>query len=136
LANLVKDWENIIPEGLAVHIRYKDPVAERGKSPLTRETLGWLTHEIGGCFCIEHDRTVENIQYPGGSGNGLILQKSCILEIRVICETDKRERTGRSILKRFFNFFFKKISTTKIHSKFGFSESKINQKLQRLIITG
>jgi hypothetical protein len=117
LANLVQNWEKIPLEGLAVHIRYKDPIA-RDKGVPIRETLGWLTRKVGDCFCIEHDRTIENLQYSGGSGNGLILQKSCILDIRVIYETDKRGRTGRPILKRFLNYFFKKKFTTRIKSDF------------------
>ena len=118
MANLVEDWEHKAPEGLAVHIRYKDPVSKSNNSALTRETLSWLTHEIGGCFCIEHDRTVENIQYPGGSGNGLILQKNCIIEIQVICQKEKQKGTGRSILKRFLNYYFKEKFTTRIKSGF------------------
>jgi hypothetical protein len=68
-------------------VRYKDhvlfkniqqPIAEAAE----RETVGWLTKETGEIMLIEHDRTVPNLQIPCGQGNGVIIPKSCIIEIR------------------------------------------------------
>ena len=70
----------------AVYIRYKDhvlfkniqqPVAEA----VERETVGWLTRETDEILLIEHDRTIPNAQIPSGQGNGVIILKSCIIEI-------------------------------------------------------
>lgn len=72
--------------GSAVYIRYKDhvlyknieqPVAEA----VERETIGWLTKQTDEIMLIEHDRTVPNAQIPNGQGNGIIILKSCIIEI-------------------------------------------------------
>jgi hypothetical protein len=73
--------------GSAVYIRYKDhvlfkniqqPIAEA----IERETIGWLTKQNEEIMLIEHDRTVPNPQIPSGQGNGVIILKSCIIEIR------------------------------------------------------
>ena len=70
-----------------VYVRYKDhviyknilqPIAEAAE----RETVGWLTKQNEEIMLIEHDRTIPNAQIPSGQGNGIILLKNCILEIR------------------------------------------------------
>ena len=80
-----------IPLGSAVYIRYLDHVLFKNtpdavEDAAERETIGWLTQETGKLLCIQHDRTVEGFQYSSGSANGIVLRKSCILEIRAICE--------------------------------------------------
>jgi hypothetical protein len=73
--------------GSPVYIRYKDhvlfknilqPIAEA----VERETIGWLTKQTDEIMLIEHDRTIPNAQLPSGQGNGVIILKSCIIEIR------------------------------------------------------
>ena len=78
-----------IPKGSIVHIRYKDHVLFRNthqpiEDAMERETVGWLTQETGDLLCIQHDRTVENPHYSSGTASGLVLLKSCVLEIRVL----------------------------------------------------
>jgi len=71
--------------GSAVYIRYKDhvlfkniqqPIAEA----IERETIGWLSKENRELILVEHDRTVPQ-RLPSGQGSGIIILKSCILEI-------------------------------------------------------
>ena len=73
--------------GSAVYVRYKDHVLFRNiKQPIAdaveRETIGWLTKQTEEIILIEHDRTIQNAQLPSGQGSGLIILKSCVLEIR------------------------------------------------------
>jgi len=79
--------DKAIPKGSAVYIRYKDHILFRNTAkPIAdaaeRETLGWLTQENNELLCIQHDRTIESLQHSSGTASGLILLKSCILEIR------------------------------------------------------
>jgi hypothetical protein len=74
-------------EGSAVYVRYKDHVLFRNiqrpiADAIERETVGWLTKQDTEIVLIEHDRTIPNAQIPSGSGSGLIILKSCIIEIR------------------------------------------------------
>ena len=95
-----------IPLGSAVYIRYKDHVLfRRIKNPVTRhaerETVGWLIGEDPEAICIHWDRNVKRLPYQKTSSNsGLLILKSCILEIQEIplqrkrsgslsCRTDK-----------------------------------------------
>ncbi|RLI46039.1 hypothetical protein DRO69_03970 [Candidatus Bathyarchaeota archaeon] len=78
-----------IPKGSIVYIRYKDHVLYRNtpenlENAAERETIGWLTQETGELLCIQHDRTVESLNYSSGTASGLVLLKSCILEIRAL----------------------------------------------------
>ena len=78
-----------IPRGSAVYIRYLDHVLYRNtpealENAAERETIGWLTQENKELICIQHDRTIENLQYASGTASGLVLLKSCILEIRAL----------------------------------------------------
>jgi hypothetical protein len=78
-----------IPKGSAVYIRYKDHVlfknvAKPVEDAAERETLGWLTQETDELLCIQHDRTAENPHCSSGTASGLLLLKSCILEIRML----------------------------------------------------
>ena len=73
--------------GSAVYIRYKDHVLFKNiqqpmEEAMERETIGWLSKENGEIILVEHDRTMPNLQLNGGQGSGLIILKSCILEIR------------------------------------------------------
>jgi hypothetical protein len=71
----------------AVYVRYKDHVLYKNvQQPIAeaveRETIGWLTKQTDEIMLIEHDRTIPNAQIPSGQGNGVIILKSCITEIR------------------------------------------------------
>jgi hypothetical protein len=73
--------------GSAVYVRYKDHVLFKNiQQPIAeaveRETIGWLTKQNDEILLIEHDRTIPNPQIPSGQGNGVIILKSCIVEIR------------------------------------------------------
>ncbi|MEM2110849.1 MAG: hypothetical protein QXX08_03110 [Candidatus Bathyarchaeia archaeon] len=79
-----------VPLGSAVYVRYKDhvvfknvpePVAEAAE----RETVGWLTKQNEEIMLIEHDRTVQNLETSSGQGNGIVILKNCVLEIRLLC---------------------------------------------------
>jgi hypothetical protein len=83
------EMSEVIPKGSIVYIRYKDHVLYRDEAqPLKDaaecETVGWLTQETGDLLCIQHDRTIESIKYSSGKASGLVLLKSCILEIRAL----------------------------------------------------
>jgi hypothetical protein len=72
--------------GSAVYVRYKDHVLFKNiKQPMAeaveRETIGWLSKQTDEIMLIEHDRTIPNPQIPSGQGNGVIILKSCIIEI-------------------------------------------------------
>jgi len=78
-----------IPLGSAVYIRYLDHVLFRNtpealEKPAERETIGWLTQETKELICIQHDRTIESLNYAIRTASGLVLLKSCILQIRVL----------------------------------------------------
>lgn len=73
--------------GSVVYVRYKDHVLFKNiQQPIAdaieRETIGWLTKQDTEIILIEHDRTIPNAQIPSSSGSGLIILKSCIIEIR------------------------------------------------------
>jgi hypothetical protein len=72
-----------------VYVRYKDhviyknilqPIAEAAE----RETIGWLTKQNEEILLIEHDRTLQRDKMPCGQGNGIIILKSCVLEISLL----------------------------------------------------
>src|SRR3990170_6543084 len=77
-----------IPQGSVVYVRYKDHVLFRNTKPIKdaaeRETVGWLTQETNELLCVQHDRTVESLNYSSGTASGLVLMKSCVLEIRAL----------------------------------------------------
>ena len=78
-----------IPKDSVVYIRYKDHVLFKNtprpvKDAAERETVGWLTQETRDLLCLQHDRTVEGPHCSGGTASGLLLLKSCILEIRAL----------------------------------------------------
>ncbi len=98
-----------VPSGSVVYVRYKDHVLYRNQpKPLEdaaeRETIGWLGKQNSELICVEHDRTVQDLNLPSGSGNGVLILKRCILELRELplqrkrngslsCQTDKLEGT-------------------------------------------
>ena len=95
-----------IPEGSVVYIRYLDHVLYKNtpnavKEAAERETVGWLTHENDKLLCIENDRTLQKLPYSSGSGSGLVLLKSCILEIRVL---RLQKESGWSLISRNTDF--------------------------------
>jgi len=78
-----------IPKGSVVYIRYKDHVLFQNEVHIPedapeREAVGWLFQETGELLCIQNDRTIESISYSSGKASGLILLKSCILEIHAL----------------------------------------------------
>ena len=78
-----------IPIGSVVYIRYLDHVLfkntpEAVKEAAERETIGWLTQETGKLLCIQNDRTLDKLPYTNGTASGLVLIRSCILEIRAL----------------------------------------------------
>jgi hypothetical protein len=75
--------------GSPVYIRYLDHILYRNtpealENAAERETIGWLTQENKELVCIQHDRTTESLQCSRGTASGLVLLKSCILEIRAL----------------------------------------------------
>jgi hypothetical protein len=75
--------------GSPIYVRYKDHVLFKNiKQPIAeaieRETVGWLTRQTHDIMLIEHDRTIPNPQIPSGQCNGIIILKSCIIEIRML----------------------------------------------------
>jgi hypothetical protein len=87
-----------VPLGSVVYVRYRDHVLYRNirnpiEEPVERETVGWLTRENGEILLIEHDRAPQCLQLPMESGSGVIILKSCILELRSLpfpCGSDGR----------------------------------------------
>jgi len=99
-----------VPSGSIVYVRYKDHVLYRNQpSPIEdaaeRETVGWLTKQNSEMICIEHDRTVQDLNLPRGTGSGLIVLKNCILEIEEI--PLQRKRRGTLSCQRDLNRQFK-----------------------------
>jgi len=73
--------------GSPVYIRYKDHVLFKNiiqpmEEAMERETVGWLSKENSEIILVEHDRTMPNAELCSGQSNGLIILKSCILEMR------------------------------------------------------
>ena len=79
---------NAISLGSILYVRYKDHVLYRNtkpiENPVERETVGWLAQQTEELLCIQHDRTVEGPNNPTSNANGLLILKSCVLEIRRI----------------------------------------------------
>ena len=74
-----------IPKGSRVYIRYLDQSFSQTLSVLSeRETMGWLSQEIGPYINIQHDRTIEKIQNSKGSGSGILIPKESIIKIYLI----------------------------------------------------
>lgn len=69
-----------------VYVKYKDHVIYKNiQQPIAkaveRETVGWLTNQNDEIMLIEHDRS---LTVKGSGVNGVVLLKSCILEIRLL----------------------------------------------------
>jgi len=78
-----------IQKGSAVYIRYRDHILNRNMPEAAeRETMGWLTQEIGEYIYIQHDRTTESFQHSTGSASGIRLPKSSILDIYVVVKRE------------------------------------------------
>lgn len=78
-----------IPKGSAVYIRYLDQGPNQTLSDVAeRETMGWLAQEIGPYVNIQYDRTIESIQYSNGSGSGILIPKTSILEIHLVVKRE------------------------------------------------
>ena len=70
-----------------LYVRYKDHVIykniiEPAPEAIERETVGWLTHQNEEILLIENDRTIQREGISKGKSNGIIILKSCIIEIR------------------------------------------------------
>jgi hypothetical protein len=92
--------------GSVVYVRYLDHVLYKNtpkpiEEATERETIGWLTKDEKGIICIENDRTLNKLPYSSGSGSGLVLLKSCILEIRL---SPTQDVSGWSLISRNTNF--------------------------------
>ncbi len=75
--------------GSPVYVRYKDHVLFKNISQpiakaVERETIGWLTKQTYEIILVENDRTTPDKRLPCGQGSGVIILKSCILEIRLL----------------------------------------------------
>jgi hypothetical protein len=78
-----------IPAGSVVYIRYLDHVLYRNmpeavEEAAERETVGWLIGERDDVLSIGNDRTLDKLPYTNGTASGLVLIKSCVLEIRAL----------------------------------------------------
>jgi hypothetical protein len=76
------------------YVRYKDHVIYKNilqpaPEAIERETIGWLTHQNQDIILIVHDRTVWRQDISSGKSNGIIILKSCILEIRPLQKNSK-----------------------------------------------
>jgi hypothetical protein len=70
-----------------LYIRYKDHVIYKNiiqpnPEAIERETIGWLAHQNQDIVLIEHDRTIQRMDVSSGKSNGIIILRSCILEIQ------------------------------------------------------
>jgi hypothetical protein len=73
--------------GTPVYVCYKDHVLFKNiEQPIAdaieRETIGWLSKQTDEIMIIEHDRTLPDARITSGRGSGIIVLKSCIIEIR------------------------------------------------------
>jgi hypothetical protein len=113
-----------IKKDSAVYIRYLDHVLYKNtpkpiEEPAERETIGWLTQETGKLYCIQHDRTIESLQYPNGSASGLILLKNCVIEMHKL-PLQKPSRLTlflRNIILKMLNLRFRARSEKFSHSE-------------------
>ncbi|WNZ30063.1 MAG: hypothetical protein IAX21_04210 [Candidatus Bathyarchaeota archaeon] len=92
--------------GSVVYVRYWDHVLYKNtpkpiEEPAERETIGWLTKDEKGLVCVETDRTLDKLPYSSGSGSGLVLLKSCIIEIRL---SPIQNVSGWTLIPRNTNF--------------------------------
>jgi hypothetical protein len=81
-----KSHNNFSRRDSAVYIRYKDHVLFKNiatpiQEAIERETIGWLIKQNKEIMLIEHDRTISNIQLSTNQESGLVILKSCIIEI-------------------------------------------------------
>src|SRR5271157_1003928 len=82
--------------GSVVYVRYKDHVLFKNveqsmTKAVERETVGWFAKETEEIMLIEHDRAVPNAQLPNSQCNGVIILKSCIVQMR---ELPLQENSG------------------------------------------
>jgi len=99
---------NTSPLHPLVYVRYKDHVLFKNiRQPIAdaveRETVGWLTKQNDEIMLIENDRTVPNPQIPCGKSNGVIILKSCVVDISLLplqknskCHLNSTEPTSKS----------------------------------------
>lgn len=91
-----------IPNGSPVYIRYKDHVLLRSnmnsvKDHTERETMGWLAKEAGDWVYIHHDVPIKRPRRSRGSGKGMLLKRSSILEIRLMYKKGERVEAGSTV---------------------------------------
>jgi hypothetical protein len=70
-----------------VYIRYRNKDIPNS---VEQETLGWLRIEIGDTLYIEHNRTIETPETFGGSGNGIRISESEIIEKIFLVEKESK----------------------------------------------
>ena len=104
-----------IPRGSVVYVRYKDHIIFKNevhipKDAAERETMGWLTNENNESMCVIHERAIRSHKYTKNKESGLILVKSCILEIHALplqnfrrgslsCQNDKTTNAEYALQK-------------------------------------
>jgi len=91
-----------IPKGSAVYIRYRDHVLLNDamnavEDHAERETMGWLAKEVGDWVYIHHDVPIECPSYSSESGKGMLLRRSCILEIRLMYKKGERVEAASTV---------------------------------------
>jgi hypothetical protein len=72
-----------------IYVRYKDHLIYKNlqkpeSKAVERETVGWLTNQNEEIMLIEHDHTAASFNLASNRGNGIIILKSCVLEIRLL----------------------------------------------------
>ena len=70
------------------HVIYKNIIQPAPKA-IERETVGWLAHENQDIILVEHDRTIKRNDISSGKSNGIIILRSCILEIKPLQKNSK-----------------------------------------------
>ena len=77
---------NASPLHPLLYVRYKDHVIYKNiilpePEAIERETVGWLTRQTEEIVLIEHDRTIQRENISSGKSDGIMILRSCILEI-------------------------------------------------------
>jgi len=110
-----------------LYVRYKDHVIYKNilqpaPEAIERETVGWLTHQNQDIILIEHDRTIKRKDISSGKSNGIIILKSCILEIRPLQKNSKWKLNCRQPIVKYEYAF--RPTERKTHSQNSKGEKK------------
>ena len=80
------------------HVIYKN-IIQPNPEAIERETVGWLANENQEIILIEHDRTVQQKDVSSGKSNGIIILKSCILEVQPLQKNLNRHLNRRQAIE-------------------------------------